>query len=256
MDLAKFIDLLKSQGIYMSSLPTMEDEWEGAVAASGDTSAAEANLLNIFGGTAEDAKGFITRGEQNSAARRACVFINCWHRSQVESAAMWKLYEPSGRGIAVQTTIGDLKASISDEKDCSLVEVKYVDFDSDLIDAFNLERTYSYKRQSFQHEQELRLQHFDLMPQRPMTEAELAMNPPLAERGPGVDYENVIDYKILPKGKHLRVDLDVLVNRVVIAPEAPSWFIDIVKDLVEKYGQAFPVQASAMLKRPRYSYHG
>ena len=257
MDLAKFIELLKSSSLYLSSLPTMEDEWEGALAeSSGDTTAVELELLSTFGGTIEQARNFIEFGEQGDAARRACVFISCWHRSNSESAAMWKLYEPSGRGIAVQTTIADLTASVTDEMECHLVEVQYVDFASDQIEAYDLNRTYSYKRQSFQHEQEVRLQHFDLMPLRPKNPAEMAMNPPLSERSDNTDYENVIDYGTLPVGKHLKVDLKTLIHRVVIAPEAPPWFIDVVQDVAAKYGQAVHVEASSMLKRPRYGHFG
>lgn len=255
MDLAKFIELLKSESLYLSSLPTMEDEWEGALAESGgDTTAAELQLLHTFGGTIEQARNFIAFGEKSKAAQRACVFINCWHRSNSESAAMWKLYETTGRGIAIQTTLADLTASATDDKDCHLVEVQYVDFESDYIEAYDYNRAYSYKRKSFQHEQEVRLQHFDLMPLRPKTAAERAMDPPLSERSDNTDYENVIDYSILPTGKHFSVDLRTLVHRVVIAPEAPAWYIEIVRDVVAKYGQTFPVEASSMLKRPRYGH--
>lgn len=255
MDLAKFIELLKSQSLYLSSVPTMEDEWEGALAENGDdTTAAELAHLNTFGGTIEQARNFIEFGEQSNAARRACVFINCWHRSDIESAAMWKLYEPSGRGIAVQTTIAALSESATDDMECNLVAVKYVDFDSDQIEPYNYNRIYSYKRKSFEHEREVRLQHFDLMPLRSKSLAEMAMNPPLSERLNNVDYENVIDYNTLPAGKHFSVDLKTLVHRVVIAPEAPKWFIEIVRDVVAKYGQTFSVEASSMLKRPRYSH--
>ncbi|MET3203346.1 MULTISPECIES: hypothetical protein [unclassified Arthrobacter] len=89
-----------------------------------------------------------------------------------------------------------------------------------------------------------------------MTPAEQADKPPASERSPNVDYENVIDYRTLPAGKLLAVDLKQLVNRVVVAPEAPSWFIDVVRDIVSKYNQAFPVDSSAMLRRPRYNHIG
>lgn len=255
MDLPKFIDLLRTSSLYFASLPTMEDEWEGAVAPLGDSTASVDFLLSAFGGTTESARSFIDSQERHNDASRAGVFINCWHRSEVESAAMWKLYEPTGRGIAIHSTVGHLCSSIQDAKESQLVEVQYVDFNRrGSLDVYNLDRRYSYKRESFRHEQELRLQHFDLMPLRPKTAFELAENPPLSEQSPTVDYENVIDLSTLPAGKHFSVDLTQLVQGLVVAPDAPGWFIEVVRDIAARYGHSFPVSSSAMLHRPRYGH--
>ncbi len=35
-------------------------------------------------------------------------YASCWHQSEHESFAMWKIYAPSGQGIAVHNWITDL----------------------------------------------------------------------------------------------------------------------------------------------------
>lgn len=255
MDLPRLLDLLRTSSLYLASLPTMEDEWEGAVAPESDPFISILHMLNTFGGTVEEAQHFIATMERSDTERRSCVFINCWHQSEVESAAMWKLYEPTGRGIAIQTSVASLCESITDEKETLLAKVEYVDFERPDLEMFNYLRKYSYKRESFKHEQELRLLHFDLTPSRPMNALELARNPPKEQQGPGTDYENIIDYSLLPSGKHLNVDVKTLIQSVVVAPDAPAWFIDVVRDVMQRYGYSVPVQASAMLARPRYGHH-
>lgn len=252
-DLARFVDLLRTGSLYLASLPTMEDEWEGATSAFREPWDYQPGLVETYG---LEATMKLTASMENLAARqRQGVFINCWHRSEVESAAMWKLYEPTGRGIAIQTNIKRLRECVNDEKKVTLSEVQYVDFDdAGSLSLFDINRKYSYKRLSFSHEREVRLQYFDLAPLRGMTAGELAANPPVSERESNVDYEHVIDFETLPLGIHLDVDVPELVERVVVAPDAPPWFAEVIRDIVLRYGHNFSVDTSAMLHRPRYGH--
>lgn len=38
-----------------------------------------------------------------------CQAVNCWHRNDGESEAMWRLYAEGGRGVAIETTSEALK---------------------------------------------------------------------------------------------------------------------------------------------------
>lgn len=69
-----------------------------------------------------------------------------------------------------------------------------------------------------------------------------------------MNYENMGGLRLLPTGVHLSIDLDALIARVMIAPEAPAWFTEPVRDVVAKYGQSFDVDASLMSRRPRYGF--
>jgi len=231
----------------------MEDEWEGATSAVREPWQYDPTLVDAYGLAAViDLTGGV---EDLAVSQRKGVFINCWHLSDVESAAMWKLYEPTGRGISIQTTMKRLRESVVDEKDVTLSEVQYVDFeDPSSLNLFDLNRKYSYKRLSFSHEREVRFQYFDLMPLRQKTDVERAADPPLSEQSPNVDYEHVIDFNTLPVGIHLQVDVPDLIERVIVAPDAPVWFADVIRDIVARYGHDFPVETSSMLQRPRYGH--
>ena len=37
-------------------------------------------------------------------------------------------------------------------------------------------------------------------------------------------------------GLAIQIDLEQLVQRVVVAPKAPSWHLDVVRSLLERYG--------------------
>jgi hypothetical protein len=54
--------------------------------------------------------------------------VNCWHMSENESAAMWKLYS-GNHGIAIRTTLGAFKKSFDDaQAPVYIFEVEYLDF--------------------------------------------------------------------------------------------------------------------------------
>ena len=39
----------------------------------------------------------------------------------------------------------------------------------------------------------------------------------------------------MPKVAHIKVNLDTLIEKIVVSPKANSWFLDVLKNLVEKY---------------------
>jgi len=43
--------------------------------------------------------------------------VSCWHESEYESDAMWKLYSASGQGIAIESTVGQLRESFGNRTD-------------------------------------------------------------------------------------------------------------------------------------------
>jgi hypothetical protein len=57
--------------------------------------------------------------------------VNCWHASESESEAMWRLYAENGKAVAVETTLDVLKESIQKRESSGVVHiypVKYLDF--------------------------------------------------------------------------------------------------------------------------------
>ena len=59
----------------------------------------------------------------------SCIAVNCWHRSDHESEAMWNLYSKSG--VAIKTTVRSIKNSLAANSQPYTVQVgaiKYMDF--------------------------------------------------------------------------------------------------------------------------------
>jgi hypothetical protein len=155
--------------------------------------------------------------------------INCWHMNEYESAARWRLYLKSDEGIALQSTYAKLRDSIVDETEVFLGVVKYIDHDKEYIDAGNLLSPFVCKRKSFEHEREIRAL---------ITKWPSGTN--------GIDFSQ----ETITNGLNVKVDLDRLVERIYVAPSAPTWFADLVKAAIQKYGYNFEVAHSNLNEQP------
>ena len=140
----------------------------------------------------------------------ACV--NCWHCSEHDSAAMWKIYGRSC-GIAVQSTIQGLIDAFQEAKENIRVgmvkygDEEYRDLERSNTNFFDLDHWILHKRQSFAHEKELRVVIGDSKSET-----------------------------ILPKnGITVRVPIAKLIKSLAIVPNAPSWFANLVKQMCKRY---------------------
>jgi hypothetical protein len=91
------------------------------------------------------------------------ITVNYWHESETESEAMWRLYAESGKAVAIETTLDDLRESIQHGRSSCVVHiypVKYLDFfdttlqPSDCVVEGHLAPL--LKRISYKHEREVR----------------------------------------------------------------------------------------------------
>lgn len=241
MDLSKYLNLLSTSALYLPSLPAFEDAWEGATgvyAPDRDVTAIPAFLDR----TPEADRQFIDSIEYGADMDRRSVYVSCWHANESESEAMWKLYGKSGGSIAIQTTIDRLETigpPAESDGPSGIYCVRYRDLSResmDVSDAFDGLARYTYKRPSFSHEREVRLIFRSL-------------NFDEISTGPGK-----IDPRLWPWGRNFKVDLEDLVQKVVISPQSPAWFHDVVKDATKKYGFSFRVEGSEMNLRPTYGH--
>ena len=96
MDFTKFIDLLSSNALWLQRLDLLDDSREGH-----------------FTNRERDRLSKYSDGRETSAAtNRPFSFVNCWQQSDRERMLMWVLYGAAGRGIAINTTVGQIKAAI------------------------------------------------------------------------------------------------------------------------------------------------
>src|SRR6185437_696648 len=147
-----------------------------------------------------DGQTFARAIEEKNRQRRA---VNCWHMSENESDAMWKLYSGE-RGLAIRTTLGRLKQSFArDERPVYIYEVEYLDFSRSVETALPFHSGYA-KRKSFAHERELRACMF-------------------------------VSEDDASQGAYIAVDLESLIEVVFVAPESEQWIKDVVEGLLHTY---------------------
>lgn len=150
MDIARFISLVTTSSLYVTRSDKMADRWEGEFGAANEQAARQ-----TYG---SDHSPEISKSRRDAREyARSRINPNCWHVSEIESAAMWDIYQREGRGVALRTTWGDLKSSLIDTWQIFGGLVIYVDHRTTVIDESNLYSAFLTKRLAYQHEREARL---------------------------------------------------------------------------------------------------
>ena len=127
----------------------------------------------------------------------------------------------------MRSTFAKLENLLSD--DVHVGEITYLDYETQVIPFDNLMWAYMHKRKSFEHEREVRALVTDLKD---------AQNPNAATENPAGIWKNL--------------DLNELVEKVIIAPTAPQWFIETVQAVTTRFGFAFPISASSLDAAPTW----
>lgn len=217
MDLARFVSLLSSRALFLTRSDLLADKWEGAYSPMNYRKRQSGPL------------GWSPRFDEIESIRRQRMFISSWHVSPRESAAMWELYQRDGRGVAVQTSWGRLTTSVKGSRSLLVgALVEYMDYDESRVPEDNLFLPFARKRLSFEHEREARL----------ILWSEASTNMHLAHAAIGAP------------GLPIDADLDVLIQRVYVAPDSPNWVVDVVNSLVAQYGWEFEVVRSDLYDGP------
>lgn len=164
---------------------------------------------------------------------RSITFVNSWHLQEHESIAMWKIYSHGNEGIAIQSTYEGLIESLVsyEEYGVNIGLIKYIDYDKEIIPHNDVISTYIHKRKSFEHEKELRALVWTLQDNKNSFE------------------EN--KYKD-DDGFYVPVDMEKLIDKIYVAPNAPNWVLEIIKDVVGKFELKKDVMRSSLASRPFY----
>jgi hypothetical protein len=146
--------------------------------------------------------------------------VSCWHINEGESAAMWQLYAAAGSGIAIEATRARLEGALRGDG-INVDQVRYMDFDADEIEKGHKHYGLFIKRKSFAHEQELRA------------------TIKLSNAGSGIA---------------VPCDMGALIAQIHIAPQAPAYYADAVRYIVERTHPKItaPVVPSRLLDPPDY----
>jgi len=229
VDLARYADLLQTSELHLARADSMSDAWEGSFSATNISM-----RPHIYRENWETMAPFFS---QMYMLGRTHTFLNCWHLSNVESAAMWSIYDREQRGVSIRTTHGRLRRALSGPSPVYGCPVEYIDYQSHFIPENNIFAPYRFKRTSFAHEREYRLMgawFFETTPQEPV-ESPVIQSP-----------------DVTPLFLRESVDLVELVESVRVSPDAPSWVLNVVERLTQRYGQSWPVTKSDLAIGPIY----
>jgi len=240
MDLSQFIYLVGESCLYFPSLNQLrkcDDAWEGYLPKAMNEPMKEHDIyqsvmLNTNNNHAQAQDVSLTSFKQE----QHCYAVNCWHLNEVESVAMWKLYTSGIDGVAIQTTVGRLKASLELEpRDLFIAKVQYIDLEaeqvSEPIEADALTPILT-KRRSYQHEQEVRV----ILDRRPAGDPNVGLGMIL-----GIGFF----------GETLRVDITKLIETIVVAERFPWWAISSLQEYLDAKGIQVKIESSDLLKTPQ-----
>jgi hypothetical protein len=226
MDFLKFADLLERRTLWFSRLDKLEDPREGRLTPR--------------------TKEYLRRRQQGDGERmihtyehlRSSQFVNCWHASKGQSAAMWRLYSPKDYAIAIGSSIGRLKKALAPSQDRVMIgRVTYVDSNGfSHPELPNLFAPSLIKDRSFAHEREVRLLLWVLQ------------RPPGAANGDCDTPNSRLAH--LPPGMRVPVDVSMLIKDVLVDPHAESWVKELIAKLLERAGIRTAVRQSDLYRLP------
>ena len=224
MDFTKFVSLLDTQSLFFARADKLGDPFEGAY------SKVNAALRPVLYEGKIPASGLQNFADFAKESRRFTT-INCWHEANHESAAMWRLYSREQDGIAIKTDFKSLSKSFTCSDNIFIGKVNCVDYETTFIPEGNAFSPYLHKRQSFEHEREVRA---------------ITLN--LPERDGPID----LSQEVSAMGTYYAVDLSLLVQEVTVAPYADDWFMRLVQSVVSRYGLTVPVIRSGLAEPPTW----
>ncbi|HAY3897758.1 TPA: DUF2971 domain-containing protein [Escherichia coli] len=201
MDFSKFMDLLENKRMFFCNAKYFEDKYEGIMPKGG------------YPKVSEDLK---ERSEYliNRYADSISAYVNSWNYAEGESYALWKIYTNPNTGVAIKTTVGNVKKAFNND-DIKIYSVKYIkSFDNQNED---YEPPHYFRRKS---KEDSALIH------RKIREI-YKLNSYKYEREIRAVY---LDNNNL-NGVYFDVDLNNLIDEIYISPFAPKWFYDLVEKI-------------------------
>lgn len=242
MDLAKFLSLLESSSLFFTRLDHFEDPFEGALGVHNNEEAwaikEKSWRKHWLENEIKSQKSNLSQSELEFAASekfkeyrenikkwRKSNYVSCWHQSDSESEAMWKLYtRDTKQGIAIQTTFKRLYQSLPAVAQPDFGMVNYIDYrdynNGRSSNTFHAFEAPWYKRKSFEHEKEFRV---------------------------------IIEDNCREWNKMIMVDINLLIENVYISPQAEQWFTELVHSIIKnRYQLCLNVCQSNLNETPFY----
>jgi hypothetical protein len=218
MDLSKLIHTISQKSLYLCRTDLLGDTHEGSITKVSYRARKEA--LEKIGWNMDKIS------LQNKKTNKS-LFINCWQMNNYESEAMWKLYCPDNKGVALQTTYKKLIDSISYDDNLFIGLVKYIDYETEWFPSGNVFYPVMHKRKAFEHEKEVRIIK------------------------PEYKYWKV-DSEEPPFGIYCPWDLTNAIENIYVNPYSETFYYESVVDVLKKYGNSINPIWSPLKGTPYY----
>ena len=214
MSFEKFASILATESLFFSRADKYDDKFEGYMPESIIVSYKSAGIYI-------DPNSF-----------RPYIMCNCWHYGAEESMAMWDKYHLRSNGIAIKTTMRNLKNSLPNEPNTFIGQIEYIENHNQIEMPENPSvaslpyAAYFYKRTPFEYEQEVRAI---------------------------IDVEPLLHDDPYEYGKPLKINVKTLIgenSRVIVSPHADKWVAGTLESIVKQYEFQFPVNRSELLDPP------
>jgi hypothetical protein len=186
--------------------------------------------INLLGALFQDIMQLGVRAWRNT------FYVSCWHMNKDESAAMWKLYLSGGDGIAIRSTVGRFKKSISEAPEkVTIGKVKYKTISPGQVTNQNEESVLD-KRTSFAHEDELRAVHMDRREEEFNKKVPTEVIDYFLKKKFGLMLEALRKVDMSPRtGKPIKVDVRHVIEHIFVPPTANACVLEAVKSINMRY---------------------
>ncbi|WP_378006783.1 hypothetical protein [Aeromonas jandaei] len=251
LDLAKFICLIQSNSLFLSRADMFDDPFEGTINKPTHESFINEIESNLQGKSVKASylklKGqwvVFSENHDTDLGRslfstlkwlKTYTYVNCWHQSEHESEAMWKLYSKNiTESLVVKTSVSKLEDALP--KSLKLEPVAYRNYDSNYVMDNYFLSPFKTKRLAFSHEKEVRI---------------IIQEPPLKDFDS--EYKQFdIDLVNNELGKvvQLHGGVQQVIEEIRLSPLASSWFESLIRDLLVKYQIDIPVNRSEISVKP------
>jgi hypothetical protein len=159
-----------------------------------------------------------------------------------ESNALWRIYTGKGGGVALQTTYAKLKQALTPQY--SICAIRYIDYDADDVDALNVLSHVGCKRKVFAYEHEVRIFRAFYQPDEILTITETSNGKAGAFREDWAER--------MPTGLEMQFDPNKFIEKIIVSPYTPEWYVDVIKSVMLKFEIAVPIERSQMLGTPLF----
>ncbi|MGJ7527478.1 hypothetical protein [Variovorax sp. GB1P17] len=211
--LDRFLALISARELFFAPATSFEDPYEGDYGV-----AAKEAIRDRFGDSQ------YLRDFNTSEFLQSHTYISCWHESDHESDAMWKLY---GRSIAVKSTFGSINKLLTWSKTevKTAGRVNYIDYSVKPVNVEASYLPYFFKRMAFHHEQEVR---FLIQEHR----------------------DDWSEYPPPSPGKRAPLNFNADIVEIVVAPTVEAYVANAVEKIVRALDVDIPIRQSTLLAKP------